>query len=204
MQVMSAVGSMQAAGHKQLMVQAATYPLVPRTQGRGTQSSGTGRVRSEMEGRGRLPLRMGSWFPPFANCAKDGAPTCVGRASKIESLGHPPNQCSQRGLSCTRRELNIMKMFLWILFGLFVTGIAFWMITVPGVPKNPLLMLLVVVVFAVPPFGAFWMLYVSIRHEKHPLPMMLLAFVPYAFLWYYLERVRPGKHLRDSRTTERQ
>ena len=37
-------------------------------------------------------LRMGLWFPPFANCAKDGAPTCIGRASKIKSLGHPPHK----------------------------------------------------------------------------------------------------------------
>src|SRR5712664_3029554 len=95
-----------------------------------------------------------------------------------------------------------MKMFLWIFLGLFVTGLAFWIIATPGVPRNPLLMFLVVVVFAVPPFGAFWMLYMSIRHEKYPLPMMLLAFIPYTFLWYYFERVRPGKHLRDNRTSE--
>src|SRR5271170_5859536 len=36
-------------------------------------------------------LRMRSWFPPFANCAKDGAPTCVCHASKIESPGQPPD-----------------------------------------------------------------------------------------------------------------
>ena len=95
-----------------------------------------------------------------------------------------------------------MKIFIWILFGLLVTGLAFWMITIPGVPRNPLLMFLVVVVFAVPPLGAFWMLYMSVRHEKHPLPMILLAFIPYTFLWYYFERVRPGKLLRDSRTSD--
>jgi hypothetical protein len=87
-----------------------------------------------------------------------------------------------------------MKMFLWILLGLFVSGLAFWITITPGVPRNPLLTFLVVVVFAAPSFGAFWMLYVAIRHEKHPLPMMLLAFIPYTFLWYYFERVRPGKY----------
>ncbi len=40
------------------------------------------------------------------------------------------------------------------------------------------------------------MLYMAIRYEKHPLPMVLLAFVPFAFFWYYFERVRPGKLVR--------
>jgi hypothetical protein len=92
-----------------------------------------------------------------------------------------------------------MKMFLWILFGLFVTGLAFWIITIPGISRNPLFMVLVVLVFAVPPLGAFWMLYMSVRHEEHPLPLMLLAFLPYTFLWYYFDRVRTGKLSRNSR-----
>jgi len=37
------------------------------------------------------------------------------------------------------------------------------------------------------------MLYMAIRYGTQPPPMMFLAFVPYAFLGYYLERVRPGK-----------
>jgi hypothetical protein len=43
--------------------------------------------------------------------------------------------------------------------------------------------------------GLFWMLYVVIRYEKRPFPFVLLAFIPYAFVWYYFERYRPGKHL---------
>jgi serine/threonine protein kinase len=38
----------------------------------------------------QTPLRMRSWHPPFAKNAKDGAPLCVGDASEIKSLGHPP------------------------------------------------------------------------------------------------------------------
>ncbi len=88
-----------------------------------------------------------------------------------------------------------MKLVLWILLGLFVSGLAFWMVTTPGIPRSPLLILLVIVVFAVPPFGAIWMVYIAIRYEKHPLPMILLAMLPYTFLWYYFGRVRPGTHL---------
>lgn len=84
-----------------------------------------------------------------------------------------------------------MKMFLWVLLGFLVTGLGFWILTLQGVPRNPLLTLLVVVIFVVSPVGSFWMLYMLIRHEKLPLPMVLLAFIPYTFLWYYFECVRP-------------
>jgi len=87
-----------------------------------------------------------------------------------------------------------MKMFLWILVGLSVTGMALWMVTNPGIPRNPLLIFLYIMVFVAGPIGSFWMLYVAIRHETNPLPMIFLAFMPYAFLWYYFELVRPGKH----------
>jgi hypothetical protein len=85
-----------------------------------------------------------------------------------------------------------MKLFLWILLGFAVTGLAFWAIVTEG-PENPVLVSLAVVVFAASPIGAFWMLYVAIRYETHPLPMVPMAFIPFSFLWYYFERVRPGK-----------
>jgi hypothetical protein len=50
--------------------------------------------------------------------------------------------------------------------------------------------LIVVFCFVVPPIGAFWMIYVAIRREHSPLPWVLLACVPYAFLWYYFDRVK--------------
>ena len=88
-----------------------------------------------------------------------------------------------------------MKIFLWILLGIAVTALAFWMVVSSWFPRNPVVELLTFAFFGAPSVGAFWMLYMAIRHEKHPLPLILLAFVPYAFLWYYFERVRPGKHL---------
>ena len=92
-----------------------------------------------------------------------------------------------------------MMKLLWILLGFAVAGLAFWTITSEG-PENPFLVFAVVVVFAVAPIGAFWMLYMAIRYETHPLLMVLMAFVPYAFLWYYFERVRPGKLSRGIRS----
>ena len=44
------------------------------------------------------------------------------------------------------------------------------------------------------PFGAMWMLYHSIRHESKPLLYILLAvFVPFACIWYYMEKARPRR-----------
>jgi hypothetical protein len=92
-----------------------------------------------------------------------------------------------------------MKLLLWILLGFVVAGLAFWAIVTEG-PQNPILVSLVVVVFTASPIGAFWMLYVAIRYETHPLSMVLIAFIPYAFLWYYFERVRTGKLTRGNRS----
>ena len=71
-----------------------------------------------------------------------------------------------------------MKIFLWVVLGLLVTGLAFWILTMPGVPHNPVLMFLIIVVFVVSPFGSFWMLYMSVRHERRPLPMVLWHLSP--------------------------
>ena len=98
-------------------------------------------------------------------------------------------------LAVLEGEANFMRLFLWVLLGFAVDGLAFWMVTTPGIPRDPIWWLLLMAVFVVAPIGTFWMFYVAIRHERHPWPLILLGFVPYAFLWYYFERVRPGKHI---------
>jgi hypothetical protein len=82
-------------------------------------------------------------------------------------------------------------MLLWVILGSAVTGLAFWIVTSTAtIPPHPLPLLLLALVFCVPPLGTFWMLYAVIRHERHPLSYVLLAFVPYFFVGYYFERVR--------------
>jgi hypothetical protein len=85
-----------------------------------------------------------------------------------------------------------MKLLLYVAGGFVAMGLAVVLIT-RGQPPNshPALLIAFVALFGVPPVGAFWMMYMSIRHEKNPLPMILLAFIPFTFLWYYVERVRP-------------
>ncbi len=89
-----------------------------------------------------------------------------------------------------------MKMVLYVLLGFAVAGFAFWAVTAPGTSQNPLFVALLVVVFSIAPIGSFWMMYQAIRYEKNPWPLILCAmFIPFSFLWYYFERVRPAKHL---------
>ena len=40
------------------------------------------------------------------------------------------------------------------------------------------------------PLGAYWMVYQSIRYEKHVGRYVLYSFIPFLFIWYYRERYR--------------
>jgi hypothetical protein len=87
-----------------------------------------------------------------------------------------------------------MKLSLYVAFGFLVLAAAALLITRGQAPEsNPAVLFALVVLFTILPVGAFWMMYMSIRHEKSPLPMLLLAFIPFTFVWFYFERVRPGK-----------
>jgi len=88
-----------------------------------------------------------------------------------------------------------VKLLLYVTGGFVAMALAALVITRGQAPdSNPAILFVFVGLFGIPPLGAFWMMYVSIRHEKNPLPMVLLAFIPFSFLWYYFERVRTGKH----------
>jgi hypothetical protein len=89
-----------------------------------------------------------------------------------------------------------MKLIVYIFFGFVVLGAALLLIARGQAPSsNPAVLFAFVALFAVPPFGAFWMMYMAIRYEKNPFPMVLLAFIPFTFVWFYFERVRRGKFL---------
>ncbi len=91
-----------------------------------------------------------------------------------------------------------MKLTFYVIVGLALIGLATWVMTTQPVGSSSpdLAFVLLVPVFAVAPIGAFWMMYMAIRYERHPLQTVLLAmFMPFSFVWYYFERVRKGKHL---------
>ncbi len=77
-----------------------------------------------------------------------------------------------------------------------LSALALWIVAGPWKPENPLVIALLMVYFGASSLGGFWMMYRAIRYERHPLARILLAFVPYSFLWYYFERVRPLERLK--------
>jgi hypothetical protein len=87
-----------------------------------------------------------------------------------------------------------MKAAVLAVVAIVVYAIACWLIFTPGIPQFPFFVPVIVAVFVVPPLGGWWLIYIVIRHEKHMFPIVLLAFVPYGFVWYYFERVRNGTH----------
>ena len=94
--------------------------------------------------------------------------------------------------------INCMKLFFYIAGGFVAMAAAVILIARDQAPaSNPAILLAFFALFAVPPVGAFWMLYMAIRYEKSPFPMILLALIPFTFLWYYFERVRTGKLRRN-------
>ncbi len=88
-----------------------------------------------------------------------------------------------------------MKLMLYIIFGFVIHILALLFITRGEAPAgHPAMMLGLMFLFAIPPLGGFWMAYMAIRYQKRPFGMLILALcIPYAFVWYYFERVRPGK-----------
>jgi hypothetical protein len=87
-----------------------------------------------------------------------------------------------------------VKLLAYVVGGFVVMAVAALLIARGQAPEDhPAILLAFVALFAIPPLGAFWMMYMSIRNEKSPFPMVLLAFIPFTFLWYYFERVRTGK-----------
>jgi hypothetical protein len=88
-----------------------------------------------------------------------------------------------------------MRLALYIVLSFVVTVAAVLLLTRGPAPEShPAVLFALVVLFSIAPLGAFWMIYMSIRYEKRPLALVLLAFfVPFTFVWYYFERVRTGK-----------
>ena len=87
-----------------------------------------------------------------------------------------------------------MKLALWVTSGFAIVGLTFWWAATSGVLANPVPVSLFAMCCLASNLGSFWMIYVAIRHERHPWPMILLAFLPFAAFWYYFERVRFDKH----------
>jgi membrane protein implicated in regulation of membrane protease activity len=86
-----------------------------------------------------------------------------------------------------------MRIAFWIVFFIACTGFAAWVVLGPAVFHDPVAAFSVTAFFMVAPAGTGWMLYQCIRYEEHTIPFVILALVPYSFVWYYFERYRKRK-----------
>jgi len=87
------------------------------------------------------------------------------------------------------------KLWLYSVGGSIVAVLSVFLLLFLGRNQDPNSLLMFIIVappFAVPALGALWMIKTIIREEPRPWPLIALAgFIPFAFLWYYFERVRP-------------
>jgi len=91
-----------------------------------------------------------------------------------------------------------MKKVAWILgiswVGLAVTMVFFYPFKHPLREELGSASVVIEPILMFHPFGVLWMIYQTIRYEAKPLPYVFLAlFVPFAWVWYYFERVRLRK-----------
>ena len=93
-----------------------------------------------------------------------------------------------------RENIRLLSQLLALFVLASLTVFMAWVVLGGWFPKNTVVIGSLIVLFTAAPLGALWMLLDCARHEKHPLVYLLLAFVPYAFVWYYVERVRPRRH----------
>jgi hypothetical protein len=83
-----------------------------------------------------------------------------------------------------------LQMFVFTVIAV-ATVIASWVVFSSWIPKGTMIFVATVLFFVASPIGAFWMLYDCAVREKPPFVYFLFALVPYAFVWYYFDRVRP-------------
>jgi hypothetical protein len=120
------------------------------------------------------------------------------RLARHQSARRAPEMTPENNLDgnvLARFRGGKMKTLLWGLFFVVMSGVLFlgyqefWR---PG----PAAVVGIAILYGVHPFGALWMAYKCLRYERRPLPLVLFALlVPFSFLWYYVERVRRGRHL---------
>ena len=92
------------------------------------------------------------------------------------------------------RDGSQMRRLLWIFLIGGLTVLAFWVVAGPWFPQNPVVIGAIGASFGLSALGGFWMLYMAVRYERQPVRFVALSLLPFAFIWYYVERVRVGKH----------
>ena len=93
-------------------------------------------------------------------------------------------------------EEYAVKRLVWICLGVLsfafvLTMVFFYPFKHPFIEEIGRAAFVIMPILFVQPICGMWMLYQVIRNEAKPMPYILLvAFVPFSYIWYYMERVR--------------
>ncbi|SRR5713101_1746846 len=87
-----------------------------------------------------------------------------------------------------------MKELLWIVVIAALNLLAYWLVIGPWCPVGQFGAFLVGAFFILSSLGGLWMMYVAVRYESKHWHFVGLAFIPFTFLWYYVERFRTGAY----------
>ena len=90
-----------------------------------------------------------------------------------------------------QKAINIISKTLIPLLIVCACILAVYVVFGDWLPKTAAAIAAIVLFFLCAPIGALWMLYDCSRQPKSSFFLFLLALVPYAFVWYYIDRVLP-------------
>ncbi len=122
------------------------------------------------------PNCRAEYRPGFARCSDCGV--------KLVEILPPPNPRDAELNENERPDLARTRYFLaWFIPMCIYLFLFFGVCVRPSLFENTLITLHLVCFILVGNIGAFWMIYQAVRYD------VLLAFIPFMFVWYSLVRV---------------
>ena len=88
------------------------------------------------------------------------------------------------------RSRSVLVAVFTVAVNIFLVWFGLRADTLRGRPFAGVATALAVAACGVAPIGAWWMIYQSIRYERRVWLYLVLALVPFLFVWYYFSRVR--------------
>ena len=86
-----------------------------------------------------------------------------------------------------------MRTLLHVLIALALTCIAIFTVISSWYPKNAAEMFAAGAYVAFASIGQWWMIFMIVRQERKMWRLIWVALLPFSFIWYYFERVRPRR-----------
>jgi len=127
------------------------------------------------------------------NCRAEYRPgfaTCSDRGVELVEILPPPDPQDSKLKENERPDSATTRYFLAWFIPMCIYLILFFGVWVrPSLFENTFITLLLVCFILVGNIGAFWMIYQAVRYERRVGRYVLLAFIPFMFVWYSLVRV---------------